>query len=153
MNETKKIKYRKGYKYQLAKDYETKIGIILGYPIITDFICLYATGYLVIKKGYAWDGASGPGIDTKNILRGSLVHDAIYQLIRQGLNLGFREQADKELKRIFLEDSWEINKKKKFSRTRQKCSEVRAWWVYRAVRGFAKEAALPENRKKILVAP
>ena len=151
--ESKQIKYRKGYKYQLAKDYETKIGIILGYPVITEFIWLYATGYLVIKKGYAWDGASGPGIDTKNILRGSLVHDAIYQLIRQGLNLGFREQADKELKRIFLEDSWEINKKKKFSRIRQRCSIMRAWWVYRGVSKFGRFAALPENKKKILEAP
>ena len=42
---------------------------------------------LIIHKKYAWDGLSGPTIDTHSSMRGSLVHDALYQLMREkGLN-------------------------------------------------------------------
>ena len=137
------IKYRRGYKYQLAEDYTVQTGIIRNmkprYIIETEFITLFPDGTLFIRKGYACDGASGPAIDTKNIMRGAFIHDALYQLLRQGhLHIERREQADKELKRICLEDGM---------------SKVRAWWVYRGVRRFAKFAALPENKKKILEAP
>ena len=43
---------------------------------------LNTKGHLIIKRSYAWDGPSGPTIDTKNFMRGSLVHDALYQLMR-----------------------------------------------------------------------
>jgi hypothetical protein len=138
-----KIKYWKGYKYQLAEDYIVQTGVvmekIIANLIDTDFITLLPQGVLRICKGYAWDGPSGPTIDTKNFMRGSLVHDALYQLIRQGkLDIKWREQADKELKRICLEDGM---------------SKIRAWYVYKSVRCFAKPAALSSNRKKVCVAP
>ncbi len=136
------IKYRKGYKYQLAEEFAIQTGIILGEDakeIVTQWIELDPNGTLNILKGYAWDGPSGPTVDTSNFMRGSLVHDALYQLIRQSwLDIKWREQADKELKRICLEDGM---------------SKIRAWYVYKSVRRFARKAALPENRKKILKAP
>ena len=136
------IKYRCGYKYQLAQFFQIDIGIVLGKkaePVLTEFIELYTGGLLIIKAGYSWDGPSGPTIDTKNFMRGSLVHDALYQLMRAGLlDMKWREQADKELKRICLEDGM---------------CKLRAWWVYKAVRRFAKDAALPKNKKEILEAP
>jgi len=107
--------------------------------IVTEFITLFTDGMLLIRKGYAWDGASGPAIDTKNIIRGSLVHDALYQLLRQGnLDMSWREQADKDLKRICLEDGM---------------SKLRAWYVYKCVRGFARRAAMPKHKKKVYTAP
>lgn len=79
----RKIYYREGYKYQLVKDYTIKTNIT-GYQVNSKFIQLFPTGVLIIKDGYSWDGPSGPTLDTKNSMRGSLVHDAFYQLLREG---------------------------------------------------------------------
>lgn len=70
------IKYRDGYKYQLSEDYQTVIEIKPVEFILTEYIRLDIDGTLSIKEGYAWDGPSGPTVDTKNFMRGSLVHDA-----------------------------------------------------------------------------
>ena len=114
------ITYRAGYKYQLAADYAVVVSFCPRETIATDFIVLSSAGRLTIKRGYAWDGPSGPAIDTKNFMRGSLVHDALYQLMREGhLPQTYRRDADKELKRICLEDGM---------------SAMRAWWVYEGVR-------------------
>jgi hypothetical protein len=132
------IKYRKGYKYQLAEDYKIQTGII-GYSIETGFLQLFLSGVLKIKSGYAWDGPSGPAIDTLNFMRGSLVHDAIYELIRKGLIAKLeRKIADDLLKQICIEDGM---------------SETRAGYAYKAVRAFASFAAESENKKEIITAP
>ena len=135
-----RIRYRSGYKYQLVEGYSVKVSIIPTDPIKIEFITLGMDGTLVIKRGYAWDGASGPAIDTRNILRGSLVHDALYQLMRDaGLSKEqWRDEADLELKRICLEDGM---------------SRPRAWWVHRGVRLGGDPSASPESRKPIRTAP
>jgi hypothetical protein len=47
------------------------------------------------SKGYAWNGPSGPTLDTRNFMRGSLVHDALYQLMREGrMDNGLRRQNE-----------------------------------------------------------
>ena len=79
-----KIRYRSGYRYQLQADYSVFIGL-LGYKIRTDFITLTESGWLTIKRGYAWDGATGLPSTPKSLMRASLVHDALYQLIRNGI--------------------------------------------------------------------
>jgi len=107
--------------------------------IKTDYIDLDTEGMLVIKKGYAWDGPSGPTFDTPNFMRGSLVHDALYQLLRNELlEPKWREEADNELARMCREDGM---------------SRIRAWWVHRSVRLGGGPAASPEARKKIHTAP
>ena len=112
------------------------------HPEVTIFdlyLSLRDDGILTILSGYAWDGASGPAIDTKTILRGSLVHDALYQLMRLKLLGGWwREAADDELKKICLEDGM---------------CKIRAWWVHRAVRRLAGYAANPKSKKEVLSAP
>lgn len=133
------IEYRSGYKYQLVEEYQIRVGITPKDDIKTDFLELNTEGMLVIKKGYAWDGPSGPTFDTRNFMRGSLVHDALYQLLRNELiNESWRDEADKELKRICLEDGM---------------TKIRAWWVYTAVRRWGGVAADPESRKKTHKAP
>ncbi len=133
------MKYKSGYLYQLAEDYRCKIPID-GKVIKQGFISLTVTGVLTLRKGYAWDGPSGPAIDTKNFMRGSLVHDALYQLMRKkriGIKK-YRDVADRLLRRMCLEDGmW----------------RVRAWWVYKSVSMFGGSAADPENEKEILTAP
>ena len=99
-----KIAYRKGYKYQLAATYTHKTGIIAYEVAVDNFLTLRADGTLIISDGYAWDGPTG-AIATDDFMRGSLVHDALYQLISKGkLPITLRETADKILIAICKED-------------------------------------------------
>ena len=132
------IKYKKGYVFQLVEDYHVQLDLT-GYEAMTDYISLNSTGLLSISKGYAWDGASGPAINSKNFIRPSLVHDCLYQCLRQGLLPQIcREYADDRLKQDCIKDGM---------------SKFRAWYVHLAVKTFAKSAADPMHRKKILTAP
>ena len=136
------IRYCSGYKYQLAEEHVLTVRILPGEDIQTPFIDLSTAGELVIKRGYAWDGASGPAPDTKKLMRGSLVHDALYQLMRREPNKlprdQWRDQADLELRRVCRDDGM---------------NRVWAWVVYQAVRRFGESAAEPASRKKVHVAP
>ncbi len=133
-----KIFYKCGYKYQLTNDFTCEIDI-LKHTISTDFIVLQNYGLLIIKKGYAWDGPSGVAIDTKDFMRGSLVHDALYQLMRNSLLSGrHRQYADRLLRQMLVEDGmW----------------QTRAWWVYRALRIGGKSSTKAKNIKKVISAP
>ena len=134
-----KIKYREGYKYQLAEDYSVQVNIFPSHIIETDYIILTNTGLLIGKRGYAWDGASGPAIDTKNFMRGSLVHDELAQLMRQGLlEIKWLDMANRELCRICREDgmSW-----------------IRAQWVYWGVTLAGDSFARAGTDRPILEAP
>ena len=79
------IKYRAGYKYQLAESYSCMTPIKPDKAVREEFFTLSKNGKLWIKKGYAWDGASGPTFDTKSSMRPSLVHDAFCQMMRSRL--------------------------------------------------------------------
>ena len=72
------IHYKSGYKYQLKKAAAVLTEIRPdGDKVIERYIRLGTDGRLEIADGYAWDGPSGPAIDTKNFMRGSLVHDVL----------------------------------------------------------------------------
>lgn len=132
-----KIKYRDGYKYQLAEPYKIQISIKPASELSGDFYQLGTSGILTIWKGYCWDGPSGPALDSKDFMRGSLVHDVLYQIIREGkLPHSYRKEADQILDAICKEDGmgW-----------------LRRAWVYRALRWFGGTAAYTE--KELLVAP
>lgn len=75
------MKFRKGYKYQLA---ETEIvqTPLLGYDIDIHLIRLTTDGLLTTQADFAWDGASGPTLDTDDTYTPSLVHDVFAKLIR-----------------------------------------------------------------------
>ena len=153
------MKYRSGYKYQLAED-ESEQTQIKGFNIDTEFIRLTPDGLLTGKKGYAWDGASGPTWDSLYCMRGPLFHDIIYQLMRMGLiPLTWKPYADglmyllimKSGKKYIEEkykDSWDITKKVIFM-----AMERRALLWYNGVWYFGKSSTLPENDRPILEAP
>lgn len=133
------IRYREGYRYQLAEDYAVDVGIRPEKMLRSAFLSLSPAGVLTIKRGYAWDGPSGPAIDTKNFMRSSLVHDALYQMLRQRkIAPDYRKAADKLLQAICREDGM---------------SAIRAWWVYEGVRYGGGLAADPDNDNPILEAP
>lgn len=133
------MKYWDGYKYILAENYLIQTPIVVPSPIDHDFLSMTTGGMLTIKKGYAWDGPSGPTIDTRSSMRGSLVHDALYQLMREELiSLHHRPIADQLLYDLCVADGmW----------------KWRAWLWRREVKKFAGFAAMPENERPILVAP
>ena len=79
------VYYRTGYRHQLAENYELRAGIFPIEPGGNDWVQLSADGHLKISKGYAWDGASGPAINTPSFVRPSLVHDAYCQLWNLGV--------------------------------------------------------------------
>lgn len=78
------IKYRKGYKYQLHEAYSVETGIT-GFDVNHPLFTMDIQGKLTIRENYAWDGASGPTIDTKNSKAPSLVHDCGFQMMAEGL--------------------------------------------------------------------
>lgn len=130
----------KRYKYQLMEPYNIRIGIE-GYSVDFPYVKLDTEGHLEISKGYAWDGPSGPTFDTLNFMRGSLVHDALYQLIRiKKIPPRYKEYADLLLKKICLEDGM---------------SDFRANYVYLAVKLFGGSSAKPGSEKpdKIICVP
>ena len=131
----------KNYKYQLMKDYPINIDI-KGKSIPKGFITLTTKGKLTIKNRYAWDGPSGPTFDTKSFMRGSLVHDALYQLMRE-------RSLDHKKHRKYADDLlWEICRK-------DGMSKLRAILVYKAVRKFGGKSARPPKKKrdKIICVP
>ena len=138
-----RISYQSGYKYQLVEDYSLFVGITppaKGVCIDTKFIELTEDGLLIIRAGYAWDGPSGPAFDTPTFMRASLVHDALYQLMREKhLDAAVhRVKADEILRDLCKEDGmW----------------AARVWWVYKAVRRAAGPAADARGIKPILYAP
>ena len=80
-----------------------------------------------VKKGYCWDGPSGPTIDTDNFMRGSLFHDSWYQIMREYAYFRkYRNDADKLLTLHCVEDGM---------------SSLRATWVYWGVKTFGRRAA------------
>jgi len=134
-----KIYYRGGYKYQLAKDYVYQSSFAPELEIFSEFIAFLPNGLLNIKRGYAWDGTSGPTIDGKTNMRASLVHDAFYQLIREGhLSFDMRDKCDQEFRRVCLEDGmW----------------SVRAWVDYQGLKLFGASSCTPGDVKEVMSAP
>ena len=134
------IAYKSGYKYQLKEDYITTIDIKPAAPINTEYLALTPDGTLTIKKGYAWDGPSGLTFDTLTFMRGSLVHDALYQLMRERhLDKDkYRDIADRLLQKICKADGM--------------CT-FRARYVYRGVRRRGDPSADPANKRPVIRAP
>jgi hypothetical protein len=131
------------YKYEMVVDrcIYTKL---MHYEIHHKYFAIYPDGRIVVKSGYCWDGPSGVSIDTPSFMRGSCIHDIVFQCLRDDLfNLkkhisrcNFNEKewkkifnlANKELRRICIEDGmWRI----------------RAFWVYQAVQILGAKYALP----------
>ena len=133
------IRYKSGYKYQLHDTYAILVGIRPEVSVKTRYLSISMAGKLHIQQGYAWDGPSGPTWDTKSSMRGSLVHDALYQLLRMELlDHKWKSKIDLLFERILIEDgmwAW----------------RARIW--YRGVATLAEGATLPANQKEVHTAP
>lgn len=142
------VSYKAGYKYQTVEQVSFFTGITHSEDIKTDYILFKQDGTLIFDKGYAWDGPSGPAVDTPKFIWASLPHDGGYQMIRmQLLSPSFRAPFDHFMKQLMQYDlaqsSFLVNR----------WNRVRAQYAYWAVRRFAMSAADPKNAKKVLRAP
>ena len=127
------MKYRvlKGYKYDTQADEHLDIEIYE--KAHNDYIWL-EDGHLVILKGYAWDGASGPTIDDKTNMKASLIHDALYQLMREELiERTHRKYIDQLFRDICLTNGM---------------NRFRAWYYYKAVRMFSKNSSFARKHPR-----
>ena len=133
------VHYRSGYKYQLCEPFQIQTPIRPPFNIHSEYLHLTDAGLLGIEKGYAWDGPSGPTLDPPCAMRGSLVHDALYQLIREcQIGQEYRSVADQIFYDLLLEDGmW----------------RPRAWYWYQGVRLGAGPASRPSGGRPVLVAP
>jgi len=133
---TNPIRYRRlaGWKYEVDKDVLFLVPILPERDIKTEYITLTARGEFYILHGYAWDGPSGPTVDSLCSMRGSLAHDALYQLMRLGLlEEKWRPVADEILEKLCLQDGM---------------VPVRAGLWRRAVNWFAGGCAKPGSEKQ-----
>ena len=96
-------------------------------------------GLLIIKKGYAWDGASGPVIQTETLIDASALHDALYQILRSRImNIeALRRYADRRFvdeylklcKEAYPKDTW-------WHRLNRNLAEGRSKYIHWAVRKY-----------------
>ena len=125
-------KKRIEYKYTLHAPYQYETGIKDVY-FANNYLLLDLDGNLTIAQNYTWDGPSGPAIDTRNFMRASLVHDALYQILREYPDMEhrkrFRKKADNVLRTICNDEDmfW-----------------FRSTYVYYAVRLFGGSRAKPD---------
>lgn len=129
------------YKYLVTKavTYETRVRAKSDTAIEDGsgnlLVLLAPSGLLTVYPGYAWDGPSGPTIDTDDWFDASLVHDILYQMMRRRLlPVSKRRLADREMHRILLESQM---------------PRARAWWSFWAVRIFGLPAAHPYFRSLV----
>lgn len=86
-----------GYKLLETVSAVTLVSIERDVHLADRLISLSANGVISIKDGYVWDGATC-AIDTADFILGSLVHDALYHLIRvNAVPASMRLNADKTL--------------------------------------------------------
>lgn len=125
------MKYKSGYRYISQ---EAEMRSVLLPDVQTQYVGI-SQGILVIAARYAWDGASFMPYKwfgtPKAWLTPSLVHDALYQLIREGLlDRQYREAADRLFRDMLIERGvWRIV----------------AWGAYWAVRVFGNFAVRRTN--------
>jgi hypothetical protein len=102
------------YKYVLARQVTAECRRFVGFSVFTKYYNLSPSGILRVQKDFHWDGASGPTIDAfapESHMRGSLIHDVLYQMLRSGdlsedvwEYAAHRKLADKQMYDICRED-------------------------------------------------
>ena len=96
---------------------------IVGHDAKIDKACIDYSGECTIYKGFQWDFASGPAIDTPDMVIGSLIHDALCRLDDQNkLGYKFRKQSDKYFRKVLKE---------------LETGFIRRWYVWAVVRAYS----------------
>jgi len=105
-----KFNTNKKYRHLLSNDFELDLRQRFKQESrFKEFVSLTKEGILFISMGYAWDGVSAPLIDIDSCrnLRASIVHDALYQLMRNDQEFETRENkkiADRIFRELCIQD-------------------------------------------------
>ena len=139
-----KIYYKDNGGHQIYYEYSLYIPLTPA-SILTEndgWVTLYPDGRLTFLAYYAWNGPSVPPFVkiNKDSMRPSLIHDGLYQLMRQGKldRKRYRLWVDKLFRGHLLEDGM---------------SKIRAALWYKAVRLFASKSAQARSIRQIIQAP
>ena len=147
LKETLQATYVDGYKYQLRQPILVHIGLEVDQNIITDLVIYRKDGWMLVRKYFAWDGASGPTIDTPATVIASAVHDAGYSLMRQELlSIAARPYFDEAIERLMIRDRGTGI----FSGF---LGRIRAKYYRWAVESFAERCATPNGAHRVKIAP
>ena len=115
----------KNYKYQLTEDFSKQTNILPSTEIKTEFIDFDLRGVITIRKGYAWDGCSVPFVGGNR--DACLVHDAFFQLMREGhLSTIYFDLVNLEFRKDLIASGM---------------SKFRSWYYYKAVSTLGKKYA------------
>ena len=101
------MRYKSGYRYVSQEAVVVDVGAELHVPLQAPLASIAAETLCVMSR-YAWDGASFTPFKwfgtPKPWLTPSLVHDALYQLIREGLmDRSYRAAADRLFRTMLIE--------------------------------------------------
>lgn len=138
----------RSYRFQLTQTLTCQTGITVHGQSVESasepgsdglpFVRLDAEGNLAIHARYSWDGPSFIPGHARRMIRGSLVHDALYQLIRDGcfpVAEGIRgivaREADILMRKLFLADG---------------TPAVLAWFFYAVIRLFGRRFEEPGSK-------
>ena len=118
-----KYQKKKDYKYVVYEDCE--FILYADYGNIAHPYFQVKGNLLKVKAGYRWDGPSGPTIDTDNFMAPSLIHDVLFQCMREDL---------------LSRDMFKISNRELYMQCRERgMSRFRATYVKKAVDWFGKK--------------
>ena len=134
-----KLYFTSGYKHMVERDMHVFLPWLTGYDLDLFHIRLKPTGWMTIKRGWGWDGCSGPTFDTKSTRRGGCVHDAVsYLMRREHIPTDYKQLNDCAAYDQWLRDGmwkWRAN-----------------LWLWALVH-FGKGSVLPANKRVVKIAP
>lgn len=83
---SRKLRWIKGFRYRTVETFYVKTNFRPHKELNQGRITLMRDGMLIVAAGYSSDGASGPTIDTPDIMPGATaIHDPGYELMRNGM--------------------------------------------------------------------
>lgn len=136
----------KYYKYETTCYIREATGII-GRAFSSKYLSMDSKGVLTISRGYRWNGASGPTIDTPNSIYPSLIHDALYQALREKLLTKKEWYIPVHESILIVQDYLQERADRIFLRL---LKEYGMWWPrrrvwYRAVRWQGYKSSYPKD--------
>ncbi len=138
----------RSYKFQLFDDLTCETGITIHGTSVQSasepgsdgrpFVTMDAGGTLLIHAWYSWDGPSFIPGHARRMIRGSLVHDALYQLIRDEcfpvesrIRWTVAREADVLMRRLFIADGTPV---------------ILAWFFFAVIRLFGRHFEEPGSK-------
>lgn len=124
------LDFHKLYPYQLDRAVHAQTEVRGQYGLVpcrkdppsAPWVQLTSDGSIVLRVDYSWDGATGPVFNTPDIMMASLVHDGLYQLMRERkIPTDCRADADKTFRKLCRANGM---------------GRFRAWYCWLAVRMF-----------------